>query len=235
MRALLLVDTMARIYLNIDCKRTARASFPIVSLREVQEHLKLDLSVDSGEVTEEDTKINSLALAVTHWLEDHYSIDILKCTRTQTQDALKCGEMHVCYGPVISISSVSVWLEGASAYSAFTDYERAGNRLWSLEWPLVRSRAGIVVTYLSGLVNYTQAGGTITSDEIATAQALVGSKYKLAVLNTIGYLYENREGQSVPSKYEAQAKLNVSGAPASVDLLMTGESNMSLTGKSWRT
>lgn len=224
---------MARVYLNIQNKRTSRASFGAVSPSQIAQHQKLDESVEAGEVTDEDAKLEDLSQAVTEWLEDQYGVDILKCTRTQVQDGIKNGELHMLYGPVIAFTGVEHWLEGAGAYTAFSStlYQTADNRLWSTSWPVLRSRAGVRVSYTSGMVNFTQAGGSPTPEEIAAARALVPMKVQEAILNCIGHLFENREGQSVPSKYEAQSKLTTSGAPPNTDMLLTGFANISLTGK----
>ena len=223
---------MARVYLNIQNKRTARAEFGAVSPAQIAEHLKIDL-VEGDSVTEEDAKLEALSQAVTEWVEDQYGVDILKCTRTQTQDGIKGGELHMIYGPVIAFTSVEHWLEGATAYTAFSSslWQSSDNRVWSTSWPVLRSRAGVRVSYTSGLVNFMQAGGDPTPEEIAAARALVPSKVREAILNCIGHLFENREGQSVPNKYEAQAKLTSSGAPPNTEMLLTGFANMSLTGK----
>jgi hypothetical protein len=114
-----------------------------------------------------------------------------------------------------------------------TLYTVVGNSIVSDAWPAHRGRGSVLVTYTAGLVDWDAADPTDpTDEEIATAQAAVPEAVALGILNTIGHLYENREGQKPTSKYEVDAKLSGMNPP-NTEMLGTGLRNISLVGKCW--
>ena len=113
-------------------------------------------------------------------------------------------------------------------------YTLTGNEIYSESWPAHRGKGSIVVVYEGGVVDWDAVDPTDpTDEEIAAAQALVPNNHRLAMLNAIGHLLENREGAKGMSKYEVDAKLSGLTPPNS-EMMAIGVANMSLSGKCWR-
>lgn len=230
-----------RVFENLLVRKISNAPFLPLSLQTVAEFLSWDLAENptAGQVTEQDATLTMVITAVRDWWESHTGIVILRAVMEQTQDAVKNDCVSLRIGPVLSVTSVKTIAGFTVATSTPVTldpslYSLVGNDVYSGNWPTHRGRGSVIVRYNAGLVDWTAANlSAPTAQEIAAAQALVPNNHRLAMLNTIGHLLENREGSKAPSKYEVDAKL-AGLTPPNSELLAVGASNISLLGKCWR-
>jgi len=212
-----------------------------LSIGAVVDFLKLDRAENptGGQVTEEDSNITMVIEAVTTWWENHMGLCILRAVWSQTQDMVKDGCIAIRRGPLVSVTSVSTIAaftppNNTPVALAATRYTVTGNEIYLHDYPEHRGKSSVIALYQGGLVDWAAVDVAAPSaGEIVTAQALVPDAIRLSLLNTIGHLWENREGAKAMSKYEVDAKL-VGLTPPNTAMLSAGLDNVSLTGKCWR-
>lgn len=230
-----------RVNTNARVQKISNAPFLPLSVRDVALFLKWDLAEEGADtVTDgEDANITMVITAVRDWWEHHTGIVLLRSTWKQTQDAIADGLIPLYRGPVISITTIHTvpgffGTDATPVLLSSSLYALVGNQVYSDSWPAHRGKSSVIVTYQGGLVDWDAADENApTTNEIATAQALVPVNHKLGMLNAIGHLLENREGAKAVSKYEVDAKL-AGLTPPNSELMAVGVSNLSLLGRCWR-
>jgi uncharacterized phiE125 gp8 family phage protein len=130
--------------------------------------------------TAEDALIESLVAAARDVVENYLRRSVCTQTWTLVLDSL-AEQAFLPRPPVTDITSVEV--DGLVADAG--DYENDADRLIVLNGSLLDGEAKVVY----------QAGDSTNIPDYA----------KLAVMQIIAYWYENRQGQSVPAEYAAQA------------------------------
>lgn len=229
-----------RVYEGIQVKKISTPAFLALSLETVADFLKMDRAENPNEsVTDEDATLTMVIQAVTAWWEHHMGTCLLRAPWRQTQNAIKDGCIALRRGPALSVTSIYT----IAGFTATTNtpqlmspslYTLAGNEIYSENWPLIRNKGGVYVNYMAGLVNWQAADeNNITPEEIAEFQSMVDPQVRLGLLNTIGHLMNNREGQKPTNKYEIDSQL-AGLTPANTQMLGLGYMNVSLTGKCWK-
>ncbi len=232
-----------RVYENIRVRKISSAPFLPLGLGTVADFLHIDRAEDpqDGQVTEQDSTLTLVISAVTDWWENHMGVCILRSTWEQTQDAIK-ESIHIRRGPMLGVNSIYTipGFTGSTGVPVLMDADYwavAGNEVISDSWPVHRGKASVILNYDAGYVDYLLIEpvdpDALTADEIAEAQLLVPHNIRVSLLNTIGHIWENREGAKAMSKYEVDAKL-AGLTPPNTEMLAEGVGNVSLTGKCWK-
>jgi uncharacterized phiE125 gp8 family phage protein len=158
----------------------------IIRLEQTTPPTDLPVTVDETKAflridhTAEDALIESLVAAARDVVENYLRRSVCTQTWTLVLDHL-AGIVFLPRPPVTDITSVEV--DGLVADAG--DYENDADRLIVLNGSLLDGEAKVVY----------QAGDSANIPDYA----------KLAVMQTVAYWYENRQGQSVPAEYAAQA------------------------------
>lgn len=232
---------------NVLTKRISGCPFPALTIADVAAFLKLDYSLDNAKVTEEDGSITYLINAVTAWYEAHIGYRIFRQRWQQTQDNIratgsgmnnqKIQRLFITEGPLLKTDTLvlEIFPDNFSSTTetlvAGTDYYLLQNAIVPLNtWPAVRDAGGFRLTYDAGSIDYPD---NPNPTQIATAQAALEPEMRVAMFNVIGHLFENREGQKPPTRYETDAAL-AGITPSNAAMLSIGNVNWSLTGRSFR-
>lgn len=207
--------SVQRVYKGVAVRRTVSPAYEPFALETIKRHLKLPLSA-----TNEDTTLTLYMTAARIWAEGYTNLSLMQQTYLQTFNNVD-RIVKLLRKPVLSVESVKIIANSesdtlttvlSSTYSLTEDgflYARSS-------WPSHRNFKSFQITFKTGFATLPDSP---TEGEIATARAAIPSNIQLAMLNFIGHMYENREGQGPDSKYEVNAKL-AGNAPQNAVLLL---------------
>ena len=201
---------------GVDVTRTVDPEFAPITAADVIAHLKLP----SGS---SETNIDRIITAVVGAIEKYTNRGYIKQTIRQTHDRIG-AKLTLWMRPVLEVVSIQtiatmaaddLVLMDSADYAVSLDRDKIRPRS---SWPSHRGFASFIVTFNVG---YNDHAVTPTDEQIITAQAAVPSDVREAILQWIGHLYGNREGQSGELKYEVVAK-RIGIIPANVAILLEG-------------
>jgi len=208
---------------GVDVTRTVDPEFAPVTAADVIAHLKLP----SGS---SETNIDRIIGAVVGAIEKYTNRGYIKQTIRQTHDQV--GPMlKLWVRPILSIVTIQtiasmsaddLVLMDSDDYAASLDKDKIRPRS---AWPSHRGFASFIATYTVG---YNDHVDSPTAEQIVTAQEAVPTDVREAILQWIGHLYNNREGQSGELKYEVVAK-RIGIIPANVAIMLEGYLDRRLT------
>ena len=177
-----------------------------------------------------ETNIDRIIGAVVGAIEKYTNRGYVKQTIRQIHDQI--GPMvKLWVRPVLEVVSIQtiasmaaddLVLMSSDDYAVSIDKDKIRPRS---AWPTHRGFSSFVVTFNVG---YNDHPDSPSGPEIITAQAAVPTDVHEAVLQWIGHLYNNREGQSGEMKYEVIAK-RIGIIPANVAILLEGYLDRRLT------
>ena len=198
---------------DLQIEQIAEASHLPISLEEVKASLLISHTGD-------DALITSLIQAAANQIRGLTNRSLMQETWRQTQSHVPDGYMLV-REPVLAILAVEyIPTETGTSWTTLdpANYVLAGKRVLQLAyaWPGHRSVAGWRTTFTAG---FKSLPDNPTSEDIAASRAAIPSPIRQAIIQLVGHLLENREGQGPDLKYEALAR-DYKALPPNVALLL---------------
>lgn len=203
-------------HLNLLLERQTDALIEPITPTQAKDFLK---AVDD----EEDNTITLLISATRRKIERVLSKSIFTQTWKQTQD-LAPGVIELYRAPVLSVASVKyiqAWNIDTQITIDPSTYILSGNQLVNrTAWPINRGFRSFEVIFKSGMVDITDASDQTVVD---AARAAVDDDIKLAILNLMGHLFENREGDGPDQRFAKLLSVNlpIGDIPRNVMMLLS--------------
>lgn len=203
-------------HLNLLLERQVDAVIEPLTVDEAKDFLK---AVDD----EEDATLTLLIAATRRKIERLLSKNIFTQTWKQTQSVVP-GVVELYRGPALSVTSVKYiqdWTNETQITINPTTYLLSGNQLVNRSaWPFTRGYRSFEVIFQAGMVDITSASDP---DVVLTAQAAVDEDIKLAILNLMGHLFENREGDGPDQRFAKLLSVNlpIGDIPRNVMMLLS--------------
>lgn len=210
-----------RRYEGLSLRRTVEPPIDPVTSAEVKTALKI---YESGD----DADLALLIASARIWAETYTNLGFIDQTWEQTQDRVN-DEYKLRRGPVLSIGKIE-YIASMDADTkvlvAATGYTFSGRRVRTRStWPSHRGFGSWITTFAVG---YYDLPTVNPEGSYAAARAAVPEPIRRAIIQLVGHLYENREGQGGEAKYEVLAKAQ-GLMPPNVKLLLDPYVNRSLT------
>jgi uncharacterized phiE125 gp8 family phage protein len=184
---------------HLQLARTVAPPVDPLSLTELKTALKITGTAD-------DALLQRLLTGSTNILERRFGRCLVQQTWTQLQDAVP-AMYKLRRKPVLSVSKIEyiadenddTWLELPTSY-----YYLAGDRVVArASWPSNRGIGGWKTTFQCG---HASIPATPSAGDLTAAQAAVPADLVIGLVQLVGHLYENMEGQGPELKYEVIAK-----------------------------
>lgn len=210
-----------RRYEGLLLAQTAAPVIEPVTLAEVKTGLKI---YETGD----DADLNLLIKTARIWAETYTNLGFIEQTWEQVQD--RANDVYkLRRGPVLSIEKIE-YIASMDADTRLTVavslYTFSGRRVRTRStWPSHRGFASWITTFKVG---YYDLPAVNPEGSYEAARAAVPEVIRRAVIQLVGHLYENREGQGGEAKYEVIAKAQ-GLMPPNVKLLLDPYVNRSLT------
>lgn len=199
-----LIDMLAeaelgRVPSQIDIKRVAGPTCSVVSLSDTKDYLRID-------ETAHDAMLTQLIDDATRILEDIYGVAFIASSYKQVQNVASRA-VRLLRFPLLSVTSVKTIADDnadTEVLYASTNYMVSGQLIRARSvWPTHRQWQSFLVYFKAG---YNDPGASPNDAAIAAARAAVPEYAKRAVMQMVGHMYENPEGEGSEVEYESQFK-----------------------------
>lgn len=203
---------VARRQFGVQMELVTDSAYEPVTAAETKTALKIYESVDDSEVA-------LLIKAARRRIERATGQAMMQQSWRQTADRVD-SRFRLLRKPVLSITTVHYIAAMAAdtlVLVSSTDYGLSGDSVFTRStWPSHRGVGSFQVVFKAG---YAALGAAPTDGEVATARAAVPEELRRAVIQYVGHLYENKEGQGGSAQWAFQARA-AGSFPTHVSLLI---------------